>query len=50
MTKMRKQYSADQKMAVLRQHLLERQPVSDVCDMYGLPGPASLDCAAKATA
>ena len=36
MTKKRKQYSTDEKMAALRQHLLEKQPVSDVCDMYGL--------------
>jgi len=36
MTKKRKQYSTDEKMAALRQHLLEKQPVSDVCDRYGL--------------
>ena len=36
MTKKRKQYSTDEKMAALRQHLLDKQPVSDVCDMYGL--------------
>ena len=36
MRKKRKQYSTDEKMAALRQHLLDKQPVSDVCDMYGL--------------
>ena len=36
MTRKRKQYSTDEKMAALRQHLLEKQPVSDVCDRYGL--------------
>lgn len=36
MTNRRKQYTAGEKMAILRQHLLEKQPISDVCDKYGL--------------
>lgn len=36
MTKKRKQYTADEKMVILRLHLLEKQPVSDVCDKHGL--------------
>jgi transposase-like protein len=30
----RKQYSPEQKVAILREHLLEGQPVSDVCDRH----------------
>lgn len=30
----RKAYSPEQKMAILREHLIENQPVSDVCDQY----------------
>lgn len=36
MTKRRKQYTATEKMAILRQHLLEGKPVSEVCDQHGL--------------
>jgi transposase-like protein len=36
MKKKRKQYTADEKMAILRQHLLEKRPVSEVCNEYGL--------------
>ncbi len=36
MTKKRRQYAADEKMAILRQHLLEKRPVSEVCDEHGL--------------
>jgi transposase-like protein len=32
MTKPRKHYSAVEKVAILRRHLLERVPVSDLCD------------------
>ena len=32
----RKQYSASQKVAILREHLLEGCPISDVCDQHGL--------------
>ena len=36
MTKKRKQYKATEKIAILRQHLLEGIPVSDVCDQHDL--------------
>lgn len=36
MTKKRKQYSAVEKVAILRKHLLDKIPVSELCDAYGL--------------
>ena len=36
MTKQRKQYSAQEKVRILREHLIEKAPVSDICDRYGL--------------
>ncbi len=36
MAKKRKQYTASGKVAILRQHLLDRTPVSDVCDQHDL--------------
>ena len=36
MTKKRKQYSAQEEVAILRKHLLENIPVSELCDEYGL--------------
>ena len=36
MTKRRKHYSGEEKVAVLRRHLLEQVPVSDLCDELGL--------------
>jgi transposase-like protein len=36
MTEKRKHYSAPEKVAILRLHLLEKQPVSDLCDQYGI--------------
>ena len=35
-TKKRRQFSPEQKMAILRRHLLEHIPVSDLCDEYQL--------------
>ena len=35
-TKKRRQFSAEQKMAILRRHLLEQVAVSDLCDEYQL--------------
>ena len=32
----RKSYSAPEKVAILRLHLLEHKPVSDLCDQYGI--------------
>ena len=34
--KQRKHYSAEEKVAILRLHLLEKRPVSEVCDQHGL--------------
>ena len=35
-TKRRRQFSPEQKIAILRRHLLEHVPVSDLCDEYQL--------------
>jgi transposase-like protein len=34
--KQRKNYTAEEKVAILRRHLLEKTPVSDLCDELGL--------------
>ena len=36
MRKPRKHYSAEEKVAILRRHLLEQEPVSKLCDELGL--------------
>ncbi len=36
MSEKRKQYSPQEKVVILRRHLLEAVPVSDLCDQYGL--------------
>ena len=36
MTQKRKHYSGPEKVAILRLHLLEKQPISDLCDQYGI--------------
>ena len=36
MNKQRKHYSAQDKVAILRLHLLEKKPISDLCDQYGM--------------
>ena len=36
MKQQRKQYTGEEKVGILRKHLLEGVPVSDVCDEYGL--------------
>ena len=36
MIEKRKHYSASEKVAILRLHLLEKKPVSDLCDQYGI--------------
>ena len=36
MRRKRKQYSAQEKVAILRKHLLDKVPVSELCDEYGL--------------
>jgi len=34
--KQRKNYSPEEKVIILKKHLLEKVPVSDLCDQYGL--------------
>src|ERR1039457_988813 len=36
MRKERKHYTAEEKVAILRRHLLEKVPVSDLCEELGL--------------
>jgi len=36
MTQNRTRYSAQEKVTILRLHLVENQPVSDLCDQYGI--------------
>ena len=36
MRKPRKNYTPPEKVAILRRHLIERVPVSDLCDLYQL--------------
>jgi transposase-like protein len=36
MKKERKHYTAEEKMAILRRHLLDKVPVSDLCEELGL--------------
>lgn len=36
MGKRRKRHTAEEKAAILRRHLVDRIPVSDLCDEYGI--------------
>ena len=36
MGKRRKRHSAEEKAAILRRHLIDRVPVSDLCEEYGI--------------
>ena len=36
MTRKRKDYTPEEKVAILRRHLVEKVPVSDLCDELGL--------------
>jgi transposase-like protein len=36
MKKIRKNYTPEEKVAILKRHLLEKVPVSDLCDELGL--------------
>jgi transposase-like protein len=36
MSRERKNYTAEEKVAILKRHLLEKVPVSDLCDELGL--------------
>jgi len=37
MPRQRRNFSGAEKMAILREHLIERVPISEVCDKHGLP-------------
>jgi transposase len=37
MKKQRKHYAPEEKVAILRRHLLEEEPISKLCDEVGLP-------------
>jgi transposase len=37
MEKTRRQFSPQQKVAILREHLVEHVPVSELCDKHQLP-------------
>ena len=37
MTRQRRHFTPEQKVALLRQHLVEKVPVSDVCEKIGIP-------------
>ncbi|MBV9036353.1 MAG: transposase, partial [Acidobacteriaceae bacterium] len=36
MKKQRKHYTPEEKVAILRRHLWEQVPISELCDKYGL--------------
>ncbi|RXK88270.1 transposase, partial [Chlorobaculum sp. 24CR] len=36
MRKQRKNYTPQEKVAILKRHLVDRVPVSDLCDQHGL--------------
>lgn len=36
MSKKRKNYTPEEKVRILKKHLAEKVPVSDLCDQYGL--------------
>ncbi len=36
MSEQRKQYTPQEKVSILKRHLLEEVPVSELCDQYGL--------------
>ena len=36
MKKQRKHYAPEEKVAILRRHLLEKEPISKLCDELGL--------------
>jgi hypothetical protein len=42
MRKERKHYTAEEKVAILRRHLLDKVPVSDLCEENGLQLPPDL--------
>ena len=47
MAKKRKNYSPDQKVQILKKHLVDRIPLSDVCDQYDLHPTVFYRCTGK---
>jgi transposase len=47
MPKKRKNYTSQEKALILKQHLLEQVPVSDLCDKYGLHPTVFFTCRNK---
>ena len=47
MAKQRKHYTSQEKVAVLRRHLLEHIPVSELCEELGLPPTVSSASASR---
>src|SRR5438094_4534043 len=37
MTRQRRHFTPEQKVAILREHFLDKVPVSDVCEKHGIP-------------
>lgn len=37
MTRPRRHFTPEQKVALLREHLLDKVPVSDICEKHGIP-------------
>ena len=36
MTRQRKHFTAEQKAAIVRQHLVDRKPIADICEEHGI--------------
>src|SRR5687767_7003212 len=45
MKKQRNQYAPEEKVAILRRHLLEKEPISKLCDESGTPADGLLPLA-----
>jgi transposase-like protein len=45
----RRKFTGEEKMAILRRHLVEKVPVSDVCDHAGIPSGWPWSCYSKCT-
>ena len=44
MSEKRKQYSPQEKVSILRRHFVDKVPVSDLCDEYGLHRSIKKEC------
>ena len=47
MPRERRSYSGAEKMAILREHVVERAPISEVCEKHGLAADGVLRLAEK---